>query len=243
VPPAVAIRIVEKARHPRDFGAAVRRRVMPRSERYGFSWMSLPDGSVTFHERGFVAADSPSALLTRHNYETAHIRKELKALRATQSLEVGCGFGRLSMTFAEFSSHHVAVDVNNQALFAARTAYPDISYQIASAEDLPFPTGHFDLVATWTVVQHVPPEKIDRVCSELTRVLAPSGTLLMCEETRDPDASGGHTWHRRVAEYEALLRPLSLLRSNYIEELDRIPGLRSPGEVMVFGRASGDRLA
>lgn len=230
----IRARVATKARHPREAVAAVVRRLVPRSEKHGFPWVHLPDGSVTFRERGFVAAESPSALLTRHNYETARIRRELEGFRAGRSLEIGCGFGRLSMTFSEFSDSHVAVDINDEALGAATVAYPHISYRHGSAEALPFPDHQFDLVTTWTVIQHVRPEKIHRVCAELIRMLAPGGTLLLCEETRHPEATGGHTWHRRVDEYEKLLQPLTLERHSYIDELEGLPGMESPGEVMIF---------
>lgn len=227
-------RIATKARNPLDLGRAVLRRVVPASPRFGFPWLQQPDGSVTFHERGFVEAASPSALLARHNYETQRIREELSGLTFRRSLEVGCGFGRLSTTFASFSDEHVAVDVNETALAAARVAYPDIAFEHVVPSVLPFPTGHFDLVCTWTVIQHVRPEMIQNTCDELRRVLAPGGTMLLCEETRDPHGAASHTWHRTVEEYRSLLSPLVLRRHGYIHEIDRIPGMTSPGEVMLW---------
>jgi ubiquinone/menaquinone biosynthesis C-methylase UbiE len=210
------------------------RRILPKSDRFGYGWVHLSNGSVTFRERGFVSADSPSALLARHNFEVDRIRRELREVIAGRSLEVGCGYGRLSMTFAEHSRHHTAVDINPEALLMASRTYADIHYVRASAASLPFPDGQFDLVSTWTVIQHVRPDHIHDVCAELRRVLAPGGTLLLCEETRRPDRSGGHCWHRRISDYASMFQPLSLKRHGYIAELDRLTGMESPGEVMVF---------
>ncbi len=103
-----------------------------------------------------------------------------------------------------------------------------------STLQLPFPDGHFDLVCTWTVVQHIRPALISNACAEIRRVLAPGGSLLICEETRDPETSGGHTWHRPVDDYKRLFTPLALMRHGPIDELDQIPGSGSPGEVMMF---------
>jgi ubiquinone/menaquinone biosynthesis C-methylase UbiE len=187
---------------------------------------------VTFHERGFVAASSPAALLARHNYETARIARELDRHSADRSLEVGCGFGRLSMHFAKHAHQHVAVDINDDALEMARAAYPHLTFERGSVLGLPFPDAHFDTVVSWTVIQHVRPADIEAACRELRRVLAPGGLLLLCEET--PYGESAHSWGRDVAEYERMLAPLQLLRHGYVEEIDRLPAMRSPGEVMVF---------
>jgi SAM-dependent methyltransferase len=223
-------------REPRRIPSAVARRLMPNHPRYGYEWVRRPDGSVTFREHGFVAADSPALLLARHNYETEYIRRLLAGLKARRSLEVGSGYGRLTPTFASFSSEHIAVDINPDALAQARVTYPEHDFREASVTALPFPDDHVDLVVTWTVIQHVPPEQIATACAEILRVLAPGGTLLICEETRHAGHTSpkAHTWHRRVEEYEELFAPLGLERSCYIDELDRIPRLESPGRLMLF---------
>lgn len=214
------------------------RRLLPNSPRFGYEWISRPDGLVTFHERGFVSADSPAALLTRHNYEAARIRKELAGVRATRSLEVGCGFGRLSPVFAEFSDDHTAVDINTDALSLARASYPHVTYQQAQAAELPFPDDSFGFVVTWTVLQHIRPELIGAAVAELQRVLEPGGLLLICEETAEPDAGAPHCWHR-IPETYADLFGLPMVRHGYIEEIARVPGMVSPGQVMVFRESPG----
>jgi hypothetical protein len=49
---------------------------------------------VTFEEGGFVSATSRDELLARHNIEAKYIRSLFN--EANTSLEIGCGFGRLS---------------------------------------------------------------------------------------------------------------------------------------------------
>lgn len=227
-------RLTNLAREPRRIPAAALRRLLPRSERYGLPWLTLPDGSVTFRERGFVAATSPAMLLARHNYELRRIDAELSDRHFRRSLEVGCGFGRLSSVIATHSDAHIAIDINDRALSAARAAYPLLDFREECATVLPFSDGQFDLIITWTVLQHVKPDSIANVCRELLRTLSGDGTVLICEETRWPEASGAHTWHRRVTQYEQLFAPLKLVRHGQIEEIAAIPGMDSPGEVMVF---------
>lgn len=215
---------------------AVLRRLFPKSARLGFPWMHLPDGSVTFRERGFVSASSPAMLLARHNYETEYIRRLLAGVIATKSLEIGCGYGRLTPTFASFSHDHVAIDINTTALSLARTAYPKLSFQASSVADIPFADGSFDLISTWTVLQHVPPDRIARACAEIVRVLAPGGTLLICEETRHAGvpSAATHTWHRHMDEYARLLKPLSLDYSSAIVEIEALSYADAPGTVAVW---------
>ncbi|MHB8319625.1 MAG: class I SAM-dependent methyltransferase [Acidimicrobiales bacterium] len=197
----------------------------------------MADGSITFREAGFVAADSPAQLLARHNYEIATIRRLLSGKRIDRSLEIGCGFGRLTPAFAECSREHTAVDVNSDALAKARHFYSEHDFRLASATDLPFPDNHFDLVSTWTVLQHIPPDRIQTACVELRRVLAPGGSLILCEETRLADQAvvrHPHTWHRRPEVYRELFAPLEQTYISDIEEISRLPDMESPGTVMVW---------
>lgn len=221
---------------PHHIPVALARRVFPRG-RWGLDWICKPDGTVTFRRGGFVAAPTAQMLLARHNFEVLRIRELLRGTHFGRSLEIGCGFGRLSPTFAEHSESAVAVDINAEALALARGTYSGIDFQEASVSDLPFTDGRFDLVSTWTVLQHIRPDSIGQAALEIGRVLAPSGTLLMCEETRlagQPLPPNPHTWHRRVSDYEELFPSLRLISECSIEEIDQIPGMTSPGRVMLF---------
>lgn len=219
---------------PNDIPTALLRRLAPRSRRFGYDWLFTPHGGVTFRERGFVDAPSPSMLLARHNFETATIRRLMAGHHFDKSLEIGCGYGRLSPVFAENSSHHMAVDINDDALRMARETYDGISFREASVVALPFQDDIYNLVSTWTVLQHVPPSYLKAACAEIARTMAPDGLLLICEETRDPEGTSSHTWHHSVSTYQELFQPLRLTWHSTINEIDRLPGTQSPGTVMLF---------
>jgi SAM-dependent methyltransferase len=221
-PPSVTKRAVMRAL----------RQVVPNSTA-GLQWRRQGE-HITFEFGGFVAAPDIPMLFARHHYETALITELLSPRKFSRSLEFGCGFGRLSPTFAGLSQDHVAVDINSEALAAARDAYPELTFQLINGDHLPFPDGSFDLVVTWTVLQHVPPAKIAAAITEIKRVLAPGGVALLCEETRKAGESSKHCWHRAPDFYEQALDPLRLAHSSYIEEIDRLPGMDSPGRVMLF---------
>src|SRR5689334_16032289 len=93
--------------------ASVARRVLKRllpgpAKRYllsrGVAQQWYPLGEfVTFRAGGFVQAPTPSLLLARHNYEVQAIHRALEGIKASRSLEIGCGYGRLSPAIAEHS--------------------------------------------------------------------------------------------------------------------------------------------
>jgi ubiquinone/menaquinone biosynthesis C-methylase UbiE len=216
----------------RRIALGVWRRVNPKSTA-GLTWKRQGE-LITFDWDGFVAAPSIPGLFARHHYETRLIRELLAGKRIERSLEFGCGFGRLSPTFAALSAEHTAIDINAEALEAARGAYPDLDFRLSSGGTLPFADATFDLIVTWTVLQHVRPETIDDVLADLVRVARPGARILLCEETREPGAKTRHAWHRTPEFYAERLQPLRLTYSSYIEAIDRLPGLVSPGRVMLF---------
>lgn len=224
-------------RGPRRIGLAIWRRLNPSSTR-GLTWKRQGD-HITFDWAGFVAAPSIPLLFARHHYETQVIRDVLAERPVTRSLEFGCGYGRLTPTFAALSQQHTAIDINDEALAAARAAYPDLDFQLSEGGRLPFDDDSFDLVVSWTVLQHVRPDLIDGVLDDILRVLRPGGRILMCEETRNPGGQTRHSWHRERRFYEERLAPLTLTHASYIDAIDRVPGLVSPGEVMLFDSAQG----
>ena len=229
-------RVTRHLRHPSGIAAALVRRLIPRHPTLGFAWVTLPDGSVTFRERGFVAAGSPAELLARHNYETTAIRQYLTGTSAESSLEIGCGYGRLTPSFASFSEHHIGVDINASALTMARRYYPAYEFHMASVTHLPFPDEHFDLITTWTVLQHIPPPLINDAALEISRVLRADGTLLICEETRNPDEQQPrqHTWPRRVDLYTRMFPQLHLVCAHPLDDIEAVSALTPPGHVMKF---------
>src|SRR5262249_19864428 len=104
---------------------------------------------VTFRPEGFVEAKDPGSLLCRHYYEVLQLRRCLglmaeRGVNPGRSLEIGCGFGRLSPYIAEHFEHHTAVDINAWAVSEASEFYPKISFSKASATELPFPDHGFD---------------------------------------------------------------------------------------------------
>lgn len=98
-------------------------------------------------------------------------------------LEVGCGLGHLldwlSSRYRVFGS-----DINTWALSQARRNVPGGSFVLLSAEDLgAFPSAAFEIVIAKHVVEHL--QRPERAISEMGRVLAPGGMLLLATPNLD----------------------------------------------------------
>jgi SAM-dependent methyltransferase len=203
------------------------------NSKYGDNIKNIDDG-VTFELGGFASAESRPLLLARHNYEMEYIQEYLSEDGFSKSLEIGCGYGRLSPIFAQFTESHFGIDINEDAIELAQKHYPEIDFTTQNAANLDFEDDVFDLVTTWTVLQHISPDQIEIAVEEIKRVLKNGGSLLICEATRYPNQSGGHTWDRTVKEYENILSPLKLRKDSYIDEIDELPKMETPGRVMLF---------
>ena len=65
---------------------------------------------------------------------------------------------------------------------------PNVNFAVGTGSDLgQFPDGHFDLVFSMLVFQHIPdPSVIDSYVREIARVLAPDGRTVLQFDTRRP---------------------------------------------------------
>lgn len=222
-------------------------KLFPQS-RFGVNWYK--QGSfITFKTEGFVEAPSIPALMARNFYEVKYLRDILGKLpphgtKPSKSLEVGCGYGRLSPVIAEFFDQHYAVDINKSTLDIARAFYPNdnfsttnsINFVEASATELPFGSLTFDCIITWTVLQHIPPGLIDSAIAEINRVATENAFIILCEATSYPEkvVPSAHTQDRSEEFYVRAFPNKLLISSTYIDEIDNIECMETPGRLMVF---------
>jgi ubiquinone/menaquinone biosynthesis C-methylase UbiE len=113
------------------------------------------------------------------------IAKRLEAPRDATILDAGCGSCAKSVLLAARGFRVVATDFSASALELAKETvraqgFEDrITLQREDLTALSFPDGTFQYVLCWGVLMHIP--DLQRALSELVRVLAPGGVLVISE--------------------------------------------------------------
>lgn len=95
----------------------------------------------------------------------------------SRALDIGCGEGRFCRKLDEMGVPATGIDPTEALIRAARERDPGGSYYIAGAEALPCPDASFDLVVSYLSLIDI--ADLPAAISEMTRVLAPGGTLLI----------------------------------------------------------------
>jgi ubiquinone/menaquinone biosynthesis C-methylase UbiE len=104
-------------------------------------------------------------------------------LRDKTMLELGCGAGRMTRSFAQRFSRVHAFDISPEMLRHARALFPEASnvdWTLGNGTDLPgVDTESVDFVFSYIVLQHMPaPEFALRYIREMLRVLKVGGMFL-----------------------------------------------------------------
>ena len=135
----------------------------------------------------------------------AMVADDLELRPGDRVLDVGCGPGRLALACAErvgptgsVDGIDAAVEMINRASSRARKRGVAATFQVAFAQQLPFPDATFDAVACTLALHHVAEDDQRTAVGEMYRVLKPHGRLLIAEfhqgQGRRP---AGPRWLRR----------------------------------------------
>lgn len=165
-------------------------------------------------QEGDVATDRVGKSLAYPEF-SARLWAEVKLLesavgtkRALNSLEIGCGYGRLTPWISAFSDVHYAIEPERKLLASAEKLYPWVTFRQAKAEAIPFPDRTFDLVVSWTVLQHIKPKIILACVDEIKRVSSEDAVLVIAEGVGRGKVRG--YWERTSSEWNDLLSPWKL---------------------------------
>jgi ubiquinone/menaquinone biosynthesis C-methylase UbiE len=96
-------------------------------------------------------------------------------LRGRRFLEVGCGLGYFSGEASRLGAKVTGVDIGRRLVEKCRKRVPTGKFIVASASELPFKNGSFDIVLCTEVIEHV--ENQSKVLTEIFRVLKRGGYL------------------------------------------------------------------
>ncbi len=113
------------------------------------------------------------------------------------ALDVGCGTGLSTKALAEVAGWVAGVDKNPEML-AHAPALPNVVYQVAAAESLPFPPVSFDLI---TVAQGFHWFEQDKFLREAHRVLKPRSWLMIYNNIFRSEMRGVPEFKSWMGEY------------------------------------------
>lgn len=117
--------------------------------------------------------------LYRDKLNTPAFLASLPDLRGLEGLDLGCGEGHNTRLLAARGARMTAIDISEAFVGHARVLEDEaplgIEYRVASAVELPFEDGSFDLVVAFMSLMEFP--ETARALSEAFRVLRPGGFL------------------------------------------------------------------
>jgi ubiquinone/menaquinone biosynthesis C-methylase UbiE len=152
-------------------------------------------------------------------------------------LDAGCGDGGVARLLRERVGDVVGVDVTPSPEWQDA---PQLRFEVANAEELPFPNASFDVVHSKDSLHHM--EQPKRAMLEYRRVLRPGGTALIVEANRwNPSFYLQMTLIRRHlhftrARFEQLVRTafpaarFGAFEAHYVPGADRILGVQNAVE-------------
>ena len=163
------------------------------------------------------------------NEHVARYTFAARLARGKRVLDAGCGAGYGSAELAQAADSVVGVDRSAEAVDFARDTYAlaNLRFEQASCEALPHPSGSFDLVVAFEVIEHL--DNWREFLLEARRVLAPAGQLIVSTpnklyytESRGP--TGANPFHVHEFDFEEFRSELhgvfphvSLYLENHIE--------------------------
>lgn len=197
----------------------------------------------------------PLSVTTRHipqmvlrtYVEQRALRDMLAPLDLESAVEVGAGFGRMTVALADLAKRVTAFEREPSLVASAAALLPQVDVQrVERLTHLPAADGAFDLAMTFTVLQHMSHADVAEVATELCRIAR--RYILIVEDT-DPehvfidDKRPGHfTYGRSVKQYGSLLPGFGLIRveRREVEQTFSYKHKRRPyvGHYMLFERGA-----
>ena len=140
--------------------------------------------------------------------------KMLAPQKGEKILDVGCGQGVFCRELARAGAVVTGIDAAEKLIKAARSRSANIKYLVTDAADLHiFPNGSFDAVSCIMAIQNMEP--LEKIISEMARVLKPDGGLLLVMNHpcfRIPRQSGWGIDEQRKLQYRRIDSYLTSLK-------------------------------
>jgi SAM-dependent methyltransferase len=141
---------------------------------------------------------------------------ELLPSPGRQTVDIGCGEGRLTRYLKELGHRIIGVDASPSMVAAARELDPSMDIRVADAAALPLDDASADLVVAFMALHNV--EAMALAVREIARILEPGGKL--CFAIVHPINSAGH-FERQTADAPFVIEGDYLRPFRYSETEER----------------------
>ena len=150
-------------------------------------------------------------------------------------LDIGSNWGRWSIAAAKKGYNPVGIDPSLDALLAARQISRQLNmsarYIVADARYLPFASSCFDVVFSYSVLQHFSKENARQTLTSVSRVLKPKGTCLI----QMPNTYGLHNLYNQVRRAFSEFKQFDVRFWNLRELRDTFTEIIGPTSLFVDG--------
>lgn len=140
-------------------------------------WNQVP---VTYYQRG--VRRNPLQWIW-HSWKINLAKRIVGTLKFASCLDVGCASGYMisEISKAYPKASYFGVDAFDKAVSFAQKKYPQINFQVAFADGLPFKKNTFDLIIFYETIEHV--EDPLKSLLELKRVLSKEGAVILAMDS------------------------------------------------------------
>ncbi|MFC7441909.1 MerR family transcriptional regulator [Laceyella putida] len=107
--------------------------------------------------------------------------KHCQAKPDETGLEIGIGTGNLAGRFLARGIRLHGIDQSKEMLKICRRKYPEIETRLGNFLAIPYPDRRFDFLVTSFAFHHLTPEQKRMALLEMTRVLKPSGRIVILD--------------------------------------------------------------
>ena len=163
------------------------------------------------------------------NEHLARYAFAVRLARGKRVLDAGCGAGYGSEELARAAESVIGVDIAAEAIEFAQSNYrqPNLRFEQASCNALPFEDASFDLLVAFEVIEHL--EDWRGFLREACRVLAPAGQLIVSTPnklyyTASRGVQGANPFHVHEFDFEEFQSELksvfphvSMFLENHVE--------------------------
>ncbi len=137
----------------------------------------IPDERTT---AASIERGRPSYSWRFGQYRRLEMVRRFVDLEGARILDVGCGIGTYVRRFRRYSDDVHGIEVEPERVAEAGAELPNIV--LAVGEALPYPDGHFDLVFSNEVIEHVDDDR--QTAREMVRVTRPGGAIVLFAPNR-----------------------------------------------------------